>query len=455
MKNKMVSLDTVLLFILVLSRVAINDLVDIPMPKRWELVRQLPLFGTILPQRGFAVLSGRRTDPLSFVLIGLTFLLLLVYILIDLRGMKEGYPIKLTIVLSLIFLTVIVTGVLTLLLRHVSAPTQYAHDGGVLQTETAIEYFLAGENPYKEDYLHSPFGELRGPDAWGTYHYPYLPFTFVFSAPFYLLSQEAWGCYDQRFVYLPLFLLTLLLLPSFAPDKTSKLFLLMIVGFNPTMATDVIVGTNDPFVFFWIVLSLFLLLRGKPMLSALVLGFACASKATAWLLIPFYLLYLCRDRPMVWENLGYLLARSFPLILSTLLFILPIFLWDPSAMLDDVWRSVTGTSEPSAPINGWGFANFILALGRLESRSSYFPFWTIQVIICLPLLAYLLKRQAKHNSLHSMLIGYSLLLFAFLYLSRFFYGPHVGFALALFSLGYFCEHGASAIASTQVGHGRS
>jgi uncharacterized membrane protein len=229
----------------------------------------------------------------------------------------------------------------------------------------------------------------------------------------------------------------------------------MIVGFNPTMATDVIVGTNDPFVFFWIVLSLFLLLRERLTLSALVLGFACASKATAWLLVPFYLLYVCRNRPMVWENLSYFLARSLPLILSTLLFILPIFLWDPTAMIDDVWRSNIGTSEYSAPISGWGFANFVLALGLVKSRSSYFPFWIVQAIVCLPLLAYLLKRQARHNSLHSLLIGYSLLLFAFLYLSRFFYGPYVGFILALFALGYFCEHGAPAIAPASLGHGRS
>lgn len=454
MKNKMVSLDTVFLFILVLSRVAINDLVDIPMPKRWELVSQLPFFGTLLPQRGFVVMSGRRTDPLSFVLIGLAFLLLLVYILIDLKVMKESYPIKFAIVFSLIFLTVIVTSVLTLLLRHVSAPTQYAHDGGVIQTEVAIQYFLAGKNPYTEDYLNSPYGELRGPHDRGTYHYPYFPFTFLFPTPFYLLSQKVLGWYDQRFVYLPLFSLTLLLLLSFATDKTSKLFLLMIVGFNPTMATDVIVGTNDSFVFFWIVLSLFLLLKERSTLSALALGLACASKATAWLLIPFYLLYVCRDRAVAWENLGYYLARSFPLILSTLLFILPIFLWDPTAMIDDVWHSNIGTSEHPVPINGWGFANFILALGRLKSRSSYFPFWTIQAVICLPLLAYLLKRQVRRNSLHSMLIGCSLFLLAFLYLSRFFYGPHIGFTLALFALGYFCERETSLIASTQVDHGR-
>lgn len=447
MKNNKVSPDTILLFVLVLSRVAINDLVDIPMPKRWELVRKVPIFGTLLPQRGFAVLSDRRTDALSFVLIGLTFLLLLVYILIDLGGVKGSYLIKLAIVFSLIFFTVIATGVLTLLLRHVSVPTQYAHDGGVMLTETAIECFLAGENPYTEDYRDSPYGELRGQDAWGVYYYPYLPFTFIFPAPFYLFSQKALGWYDQRFVYLPLFLLTLLLLPSFAPDKTSKLLLLMIIGFNPIMATDVIVGANDSFVFFWIVLSLFLLLRERLTLSALVLGFACASKATAWLLIPFYLLYVCRDKPVIWENLGCFLARSAPLILSTLLFILPVLVWNPTAMIDDVWHFNIGASEHPRPINGWGFANFILALGWLKSRNSYFPFWTIQAIICLPLLAYLLKRQAKHNSPHSMLIGYSLLLFSFLYLSRFFYGPYAGFALALFALGYFCEHGASAIAA--------
>ena len=40
------------------------------------------------------------------------------------------------------------------------------------------------------------------------YHYPYLPWTFVFSAPFFV-AGTAIGFYDQRLVYLLLYALML------------------------------------------------------------------------------------------------------------------------------------------------------------------------------------------------------------------------------------------------------
>ena len=76
---------------------------------------------------------------------------------------------------------------------------------------------LQGRNPYVENYLSTPMAEW-GINEFRTalYHYPYLPWTFLSSAPFRVLSRAAIGWYDQRFVYLLLFALTLLLLPGLA-----------------------------------------------------------------------------------------------------------------------------------------------------------------------------------------------------------------------------------------------
>ena len=103
------------------------------------------------------------------------------------------------------------------LLRQGSGPASYSHDGGVIQTEATIDYLLHGKNPYVEDYLKTPMAEW-GINEFRTalYHYPYLPWTFLFSAPFKLLASGVIGWYDQRFVYLLLFALTLLLLPGLA-----------------------------------------------------------------------------------------------------------------------------------------------------------------------------------------------------------------------------------------------
>ena len=76
------------------------------------------------------------------------------------------------------------------LLRHENLPQSYSHDGGVIQTEAAIDFFLAGRNPYVEDYRSTPMAEWGLPEfRTALDHYPYLPWTYVFSAPVKLVSD--------------------------------------------------------------------------------------------------------------------------------------------------------------------------------------------------------------------------------------------------------------------------
>ena len=77
------------------------------------------------------------------------------------------------------------------LLRQQSGPASYSHDGGVIQTEATIDYLLEGRNPYVEDYVATPMAEW-GINEFRTalYHYPYLPWTFLFSAPFKAACQS-------------------------------------------------------------------------------------------------------------------------------------------------------------------------------------------------------------------------------------------------------------------------
>jgi hypothetical protein len=119
--------------------------------------------------------------------------------------------------------------------------------------------FLAGQNPYVENYVDTPLAEWGIEFHSAVYHYPYLPWTFVFSAPFYAWIQGIWGWFDQRLVYLVLFVLTLLMSLRLARTRLTRLLLVMVLGLNPIMGSDVIFGQNDSFVLFWIVLALWLL----------------------------------------------------------------------------------------------------------------------------------------------------------------------------------------------------
>ncbi len=274
------------------------------------------------------------------------------------------------------------------------------------------------------------------------YHYPYLPWTFIFSAPFKLLGQAMIGWYDQRFVYLLLFALTLALLPRLAGTRERTLLLVMLIGLNPIMGSDLIYGQNDSFVLAWIVLSLWLWQkangrkRGWQIASAAALGLACASKPTAWFLAPFYLLWVTRD---VTANLA---ARSkaawrlgWPALVVALLVVGPYFAWNPAAMFDDVWKWSAGTSATAYQIWGWGASNLVLAFGWVKSRFDVWPFWLPEVLVAAPLMIALLVRQWRANTLARALWGYALFLFAFFYVSRFLNENYLGYITAFLALG--------------------
>ena len=440
MEKKIVSLDAVLLSVLVLARIDLSAFTDRVLPKPWELVQRIPFIGSLLSSDSARLLTDPRFNPLSLLLVAFVIFLLFVYLLIDVAWGGESYRVKLVIIFLIVLFTVVASSFFTLMMRHYGAFGWYAHDGGVPHTEEATKYFIAGKNPYLKNYFNTSLERQLGKKHPAFYHYPYLPFAFIFSSPFHILSQTAIGWYDQRFVYIPLFLLTLSLLPRFTLSKVGKLCLVMIVGLNPIMSSDVIFGANDSFVLFWIVLSLCLLLSERLTLSSIALGLACATKLTAWPLVPFYLLYSCRERSLSWDTVEYCFRQSIPLLLTVLAFVLPFFLWSPSAMLDDILGYTLGTAQTSYPIAGWGFSNFILALGWAATKDSHFPFWIFMVIIGLPLMLYLLLRQSRVNSLHSMITGYGLTLFALFYFSRYLNANFLAYAIALFTLGYFCDH---------------
>jgi hypothetical protein len=367
---------------------------------------------------------------------------------------------KTILVWLIIACTVLLPTLKLALLRHENLPHSYSHDGGVLQTEAAIDFFLSGRNPYVEDYRDTPMADWGLPEfRTALDHYPYLPWTFVFSAPARLLSDALLGWYDQRFVYLLVFVAALILATRLAPARQPRwrLALLMLLGLNPIMGLDLIFGQNDLFVWAWIVLALALLPRAlSPLtvnhspftihnsqfwLSSLAFGLACASKPTAWFLAPFFALLLAHDQIHSWRDIlraiPTMLRRGWPALAAFALLVGPYLVWNANAMIDDVWRWAAGSTETHYQIWGWGASNFLLAFGGLASRFDAWPFWILEVAAALPLLLWLGWRQARHNTIAAACWHYALLLFGFLYVSRFLNENYLGYILAFLALGYF------------------
>ncbi|HXF63662.1 MAG TPA: hypothetical protein VNK95_18710 [Caldilineaceae bacterium] len=464
--------DALLLALLTVATLQINAFGQAAaLPQRVDDVLRHPLLGGLLPPAGVAAMGKigpAPGDPIGLLLNALALACLLIYLVVDLTPWgRARQSLKWAALVGVLLAALYLPALKLILLRDQSGPASYTHDGGVIQTEATIQYLLEGRNPYVEDYVDTPMAE------WGfsefrtaLYHYPYLPWTFLFSAPFYLLGQAA-GFYDQRLVYLLLMTLALLLAPRLAAGPRARLALVAALGLNPVMNLDLVFGQNDAFVFCWVLFSLAAwqgwrrsrqMGRQRPgllLLSTLAYGLACASKPTAWFFAPFYGLLLIADvvakegvakdetaqaappgRALKQAGLA-LIRRGWPAAVAFLLVAGPYVLWDPWAFYDDIWRWSNGLGETGYQIWGWGASNFVLALGLVSDRFDQWPFLILEAALALPLLAWFLMRQWRTNTLGHACWHYGLFLFAFFYGSRFLNENYLGYILAFLTLGLF------------------
>jgi hypothetical protein len=473
--------DALLLVVLLLARLRINAFAEASLYEHFKNVTTHSLLGRLLSDRAEAAFGPWFGDPIFLLLAALSLGALIVYLIVDVAGSdrvdrsdwlasgRNLLRLKLALIWLIIALTVLLPTAKLVLLRHENLPQSYSHDGGVIQTEAAIDFFLQGRNPYAEDYRGTPMAEW-GFEEFRTAldHYPYLPWTYVFAAPFKLASDALLSWYDQRFVYLLVFVIGLVLATRLvSPTRPrERLGLLMVLGLNPLMGLDLIFGQNDLFVWAWIVLALWLLARStlhSPpatllLLSSAAFGLACASKPTAWFLAPFFALLLVKDQLESWRDISAalpaMLKRGWPALVVFVLLVGPYLLWDANAFVDDVWRWAAGTSATHYQIWGWGASNFVLAFGGLASRFDTWPFWIPELIVTMPLLIWLGWRQTRRNSLGAACWHYGLLLLGFLYVSRFLNENYLGYILAFLAMGYFMWDSRNAdVSRAQPGGG--
>jgi hypothetical protein len=450
--------DVLLLIVLVTARLRIDTLADLAAPRPVEVIRKVPWLNGLLPEQGWNLLVDWMTDPLSLLLISITICLLLAYVLIDSISAPDkkattsanessrlpNFRVKLALIFAIIATSVVAQSLYLVELRHVAGPASYTHDGGVIQTEEAIKFILQGKNPYVEDYTKTPMAEWGLDLRTALYHFPYLPWTFVFSLPFYQASTAIMGWFDERLVYLPLFLLMLVMATRLSPKRSATLAIVMILGLNPIMGSDVIFGQNDSFVLFWLVAALWAGGRSRPALrglSPILFALACASKPTAWFLAPFFFLYWAAERGEASERTSAadaargLLRRLAPFAVVFAMVVVPFVLWDPYNFYDDVWAWSAGTSLTAYQIRGWGLANFVLALGLVPTRVAYFPFWIPEVVVSIPLFILLVRRQWRENTLAHVAWHGGVLFFAYAFVSRFLNENYLGFIVGLLLLG--------------------
>ena len=316
-------------------------------------------------------------DPVALLLIVAALGCLLIYLLVDefVRGERDArHRLKLVLICLIIAFTVFLPS----LKLVAAAPGERA---GQLQPrrrrdpDRSHDRLLAdaGGTPTSRTTCKTPMAEW-GINEFRTalYHYPYLPWTFLFSAPFKLLVAGA-----ARLVRPALRLPAAVRADPGAccrgwrATRERTLLLVMLIGLNPIMGSDLIYGQNDSFVLAWIVLSLWLWERGRGARQTGVAdrvggGLRPGLRQQADRMVPGAVLPAVdcragRSAAVALRARGLAAGRAARLAgarRGASLVVGPYFVWNPAAMFDDVWKWSAGTSATALSD---------LGLGRIES----------------------------------------------------------------------------------------
>ncbi len=408
-----------------------------------------PLFGTdtlLLLAMLFPVLfvgGGvmRQFTLTSAVAYGLT----LVYLLVDvLGGDHDTYRLRRALVWSTIGVVVVAPALLFILLRHAAGPQYWVHDNP-LQIEEAARMLVHGIDPYGQDYSKTPmalwsgYGDFRWsanphavpPPDWkvnpALFHVVSLPFGLLVAVPFYVLSTQTLGWFDARVVYVLAYLLVLWLIVGTVRNREQRLQALILVGLNPLLVPFLIEGRNDILVFALLLSAAAAWQRDRRMLAGLLVGLAITTKHTAIFFLPFYMLLGWRTE-LPWRarirTLAYhLLAPG----LTALALVLPFLLWNARSFVDDTYRYLAGTLATSYPLEGIGLSDMAVELGWVPNAAAPFPNALIQALTAGPLLAVLLWRQWRTNTMRQALFGHGAFLLVYMWSSRLFNDNYLGY----------------------------
>jgi len=350
------------------------------------------------------------------------------------RARRRVLRLKWLLVVSAIGLIALAPLTLNILVRQQSAPYLHAHDG-MLQTEAAAQFVLAGKNPYVETYYQTPLA-LAPFDVKGLTvnpaleHFAYLPLTFLLPLP---LQAVLGNSFDLRYVHLIFFIAMLLIATRLTQNPQKRLLLVMALGLNPLFVGPLIEGRNDVMVLSWLIFTWALLQRGKIAASAVTLALACGTKHPAMVFVPFYFVYLSAQG--TWRERVQRVLK--PVVIwagLTALIIVPWFVMNPGAFIDDTVSYLNGTSVVSYPISGFSFGVLLVSLGLLPSNMAQFPFGVLQIVIGLPLAYGLLRRQWRRPDLPAAIAGFAILLFISQFFSRIFNDNYLGLIIAIMAV---------------------
>jgi hypothetical protein len=310
-------------------------------------------------------------------------------------------------------------------------PLQFAHDGGVIQTEESARFLLHGVNPYAADFSRTPLAEVGIPGI--LHHNPYLPASFLIPAPLIALADAAGLRFDQRLVYLLLYAAGVWVAPLAFRHRGAGELAQTCFALNPLVLPFLVVGRNDIYVISFLLFACVALTRRHALAFFGWLALACAVKQFAWLAAPFLLVCAWKawPRPALRRGLVFGAALFAALVL-------PFLVWGPADFIDDVYRFNAGLSRDSYPLGGtpgFGFAMLAAVLRWVPDRASYFPLTPYLLATAAPLGVLLLARLARRPAMAGAMVAAFLVSFWIFFFSRVFNNNYFGVLAFLLQMG--------------------
>lgn len=372
---------------------------------------------------------------------------LLINLLFDLMDSKKliqkAHNFKLAVLLFTLVISlgsVMFTSIVT---RHQRAPIFNVHDI-ILQVEAGMQYLLHGKNPYAESYFGTPLEEWEYREMGNKainpalYHFVMSPFYLLFHLPFYFISMIYPHYFDARIVLIFLLGMTIYLIIKLLEPGENRLLFITLLTLNPANLNYFIEGRSDFFVFAFLFLSWFLLTKKRYALSGVALALAVGSKQSAWIMIPFFLVYIFLEKR---SKITPVFKTLMPGFLTALVIFLPFLFWNFKAFIDSTILYLTGGTAHSYPISGYGFGMLLYQLGVIKDLHANYPFFIWQVLFSLPILVILVLWQKRENTIKKMIISYGITLFVFWYFSRFFNNNHLAYLSMIFICAYIWPSG--------------
>lgn len=319
------------------------------------------------------------------------------------------------VMFTTICVTVVFATVVFMVARNANTPETFAHDS-LIQTEAAQSFLAAGINPYTADYRLTPLADWPwhpgGRENPALDHYAYLPFMFVSGMPFHIVFGSLFHWFDQRVVHL-LFLFLAIFSVHITLRRTPRTadVAFILIFLNPFLYYYFIIGHNDIVVFSLLIFSWALLARKKPLWSSVALGAAIASKQSALVFLPLFVIYLWFTSSGILRERIQKVAQSFwPAFAIPLVFILPFIINSPHGFWEDTVLYLAGKGSAIFPIQGFGVSALLVRIGRIDDIFQSSRLFLLQMLTAAAILLCSVFFLRRRPSISSMILCGTVLL---------------------------------------------